>query len=39
LLPLIFNRGERSFGRRPWSVGVVIIVVLMVGTLWLFGGW
>jgi ubiquinol-cytochrome c reductase cytochrome b subunit len=37
LLPLIFNRGERSFRRRPWSVAVVIMVVLMVGTLWLFG--
>ena len=37
LLPLIFNRGERSPRRRPWSVAVVIMVVLMIGTLWLAG--
>jgi ubiquinol-cytochrome c reductase cytochrome b subunit len=34
LLPLIWNRGERSLLRRPWAVGVVLIIVVMVGTLW-----
>ncbi|MCZ7570068.1 MAG: cytochrome b N-terminal domain-containing protein [Ardenticatenaceae bacterium] len=37
LLPFIANKGERSPWRRPWSVGVVLIAVLMVGTLWIAG--
>ncbi len=34
LLPLVFPRGERSPRRRPWAVGLVLMVVLMIGTLW-----
>jgi len=37
LLPFVANRGERSPRRRPWAVGVVIMVVLMIGSLWLVG--
>src|SRR5262249_32696419 len=36
-LPFVAGRGERSPRRRPWAVGVVIMVVLMVGSLWLIG--
>jgi ubiquinol-cytochrome c reductase cytochrome b subunit len=36
-LPFISNRGERSPRRRPWAVGVVLIAVIMVGTLWIAG--
>jgi ubiquinol-cytochrome c reductase cytochrome b subunit len=36
-LPFIAPRGERSPRRRPWAVGIVILVVLMIGTLWLTG--
>lgn len=36
-LPFISNKGERSYRRRPWAVGIVIIVVIMVGTLWRAG--
>ncbi len=37
LLPFIANRGERSPLRRPWAIGIVLIIVLMVGTLWIEG--
>jgi ubiquinol-cytochrome c reductase cytochrome b subunit len=36
-LPFVAGRGERSPQRRPWAIGVVIIVVLMIGSLWLIG--
>jgi ubiquinol-cytochrome c reductase cytochrome b subunit len=36
-LPFFFNKRERHPRRRPWAVGVVIIVVVMVGTLWRTG--
>ncbi|MGI8587972.1 MAG: cytochrome b N-terminal domain-containing protein [Chloroflexia bacterium] len=36
LLPLA-NRGERSPKRRPWAVGVTIMIVLMIVTLSLAG--
>ncbi len=34
LLPLVFNRGERSPGRRPWAVAWIVIVCLGVLGLW-----
>lgn len=34
VLPLIFNRGERSPSRRPWAVAWVVIVCLGVFGLW-----
>jgi ubiquinol-cytochrome c reductase cytochrome b subunit len=37
LLPLLFNKGERHPFRRPWSMGAVILIVMMVGTLWIAG--
>lgn len=36
-LPFFANRGERSYKRRPWAVGVVLLVVLMIGTLGVAG--
>lgn len=33
-LPLLSNRGERSPLRRPWAIGVVLLIVVMVGSLW-----
>jgi ubiquinol-cytochrome c reductase cytochrome b subunit len=33
-LPFASNHGERSPKRRPWSVAVVILVLIMIGTLW-----
>lgn len=37
LQPLSFNRGERSISRRPWSVAIVVFVVLVVLTMWYEG--
>jgi ubiquinol-cytochrome c reductase cytochrome b subunit len=37
LLPFIANKGERSPLRRPWAIGIVVGVVLMVGSLWYAG--
>ncbi len=34
LLPLVFGKGERSPLRRPWSIGIVIFIVMMVGVFW-----
>jgi len=37
LIPFISNRGERSPARRPWAVGSVLVVCLMIATLWIAG--
>ncbi len=37
LVPIIFNQGERSPLRRPWSIAVVIAVITMVGVFWFKG--
>lgn len=36
-LPFIAGKGERSWRRRPWAVGIAIIVVIMIGSLWIKG--
>lgn len=35
--PLISNKGERAARRRPWSIGMVVLTVLMIGSLWIVG--
>jgi ubiquinol-cytochrome c reductase cytochrome b subunit len=35
--PILSNKGERSARRRPWAVGIVVVAVLMVGSLWIVG--
>lgn len=36
-LPFIANRGERSPRRRPWAIGAVLGIVLMIGILGIYG--
>ena len=33
LLPLLANRGDRTPAARPWSVGIVVVAVALVGAL------
>ena len=37
VLPLLNNRGERAPSRRPWSIAVVLLSVIMIGSLWIAG--
>lgn len=37
LLPLVANKGERSYRRRPWAVAITLGIVTMIGTLWVIG--
>lgn len=37
VLPVVFNRGERSIARRPWAVGTVILVTVSVAAMWVEG--
>lgn len=36
-LPFFANKGERDPLRRPWAMGFVLILLLMIGTLWVIG--
>jgi ubiquinol-cytochrome c reductase cytochrome b subunit len=37
LAPIIGNQGERHWSRRPWAMGVVLLSVLIIGSLWIEG--
>jgi ubiquinol-cytochrome c reductase cytochrome b subunit len=37
IVPLLNNRGERAPSRRPWSIAVVLLSVIMIGSLWIVG--
>jgi ubiquinol-cytochrome c reductase cytochrome b subunit len=34
LIPIVSNKGERHPRNRPWAIGAVIMVVMMIGPLW-----
>src|SRR5207302_1377600 len=35
--PAVANRGEPSPALRPWAIGAVFAICLMIGTLWIVG--
>lgn len=37
LLPILANKGERSPWRRPWSVVVAVLIVMMIVSFWIIG--
>lgn len=37
VVPLLNNKGERAPNRRPWSIAVVLLSVIMIGSLWIAG--
>jgi len=37
VLPLLNNRGARAPSCRPWSIAVVLLSVIMIGSLWIAG--
>jgi ubiquinol-cytochrome c reductase cytochrome b subunit len=37
LLPFVFPRGERSLRRRPWAVGLALLVGVLIGAFWRAG--
>ena len=37
IVPMLHNKGERAASRRPWSIAVVLLSVIMIGSLWIIG--
>ena len=37
VLPLFFNKGERHPAKRPWAVGILVLIVVFVGSMWIAG--
>jgi ubiquinol-cytochrome c reductase cytochrome b subunit len=37
IVPLLNNKGERAPNRRPWSIAVSLLSVIMIGSLWIAG--
>jgi len=37
VVPILNNRGERAPSRRPWSIAVVLLSCIMIGSLWIVG--
>lgn len=37
IVPLLSNKGERAPSRRPGSIAVVLLSVIMIGSLWIAG--
>jgi ubiquinol-cytochrome c reductase cytochrome b subunit len=34
VVPFLNNKGERAASRRPWSIAVVLLSVILIGSLW-----
>jgi ubiquinol-cytochrome c reductase cytochrome b subunit len=37
IVPMLHGDGERAPSRRPWSIAVVLLSVIMIGSLWIAG--
>lgn len=37
LVPILNNKGERHYSRRPWAIAVTGLSIIMIGSLWYTG--
>jgi ubiquinol-cytochrome c reductase cytochrome b subunit len=37
VVPLLNNKGERAPSRRPWSIAVVLLSIILIGAFWIAG--
>ena len=37
VVPVLNHRGERHWTRRPWSLAILLISIIMIGSLWVAG--